>query len=388
MDATLRIEGWLDSPSLTLATEIRGRGNSTWNALKKPYRLRVARADVTEVLGMPADRDWALLANHYDKSMLRNAVALCLGSQLLRSTWTPRFQYAELTLNGSADGLYQVTEHLKVADHRLNLGDDSVDANDLAATFSIEMDKPITDPTTPEADKDPYFVTATYGQPYVFHADLVDEDDANYAAQQAAIKQHVDVMEAALNGPDFADPERGYAAYIDVDSMVDMYLLQELTRNNDAYHWSSSYLHRARGGKIVFGPPWDFDLALGNHTYMDNHLAEGWWTARSVYFHRAFQDPAFRAKVQARWTELKAMQPQLMLYVDQMAANLQAASANNARRWPLENNNTWGRPEGIANTTEAHVQHMRDWLTQRFTWLDAQFNGPNGGPPSDLTAIP
>ena len=52
----------------------RGRGNSTWNMKKKPYRFKMDKK--TEVCGMKKAKSFALIANYIDCSLMRNTVAL------------------------------------------------------------------------------------------------------------------------------------------------------------------------------------------------------------------------------------------------------------------------------------------------------------------------
>lgn len=68
---------------------------------KKPYRLRLGEA--ASLLGMPADRDWALLANYADKSLVRNRLAMELGLRFGLS-YSPRSQFVELDFNGEYEG--------------------------------------------------------------------------------------------------------------------------------------------------------------------------------------------------------------------------------------------------------------------------------------------
>jgi hypothetical protein len=55
--------------------EMKGRGNSTWYGVpKKPFRIKLE--EKSSLLGMSNDKNWALLANYYDKTLLRNITAL------------------------------------------------------------------------------------------------------------------------------------------------------------------------------------------------------------------------------------------------------------------------------------------------------------------------
>ena len=82
---------------------IRGRGNATWSYAKKPYRIKLDSK--SKILGMPADKDWVLLAEYCDKSLLRTTYAFEL-SKLMELPWTPHGYHVEVFLNGSYNGTY------------------------------------------------------------------------------------------------------------------------------------------------------------------------------------------------------------------------------------------------------------------------------------------
>lgn len=96
LNATVRILSDTGTELLQAPTEIRGRGNTTWGMPKKPYRLKFEQA--SSVLGMPAERDWALLANYADKSLVRGKLATEIGEQV-GFDYTPRSRFVELYFN-------------------------------------------------------------------------------------------------------------------------------------------------------------------------------------------------------------------------------------------------------------------------------------------------
>lgn len=346
--ATVAIDPVDDLPLFEATTSIRGRGNSTWELAKKPFRLKLG--EKSSVLGMPKDKDWALLANYADKSMLRNAVAFCLGS-MLEMPYVPRSHFAELTLNAQYQGLYQVTEHIKTGSNRVDIGaeDETLDSG-----FLIELDVRL--------DGD-YPFESPWGLPYIVKSDATEE-------QADAIATHIAEFEMALAGPSFTDPDVGYAKYIDVGSVVDFYIVNELMRNNDAMY-SSSYIYRPRGGKLIFGPLWDFDVAAGNiNNGNDNPV--GFWVANTAYMSRLLEDPAFVAKVHARWQELRPRMPALLAYIDEAASTLDAAQMRNFNVWDILSTSTW--PYGPVNYSYAgEIGYLKSWLTQRAEWLDTQW---------------
>lgn len=120
--------------------DIRGRGNSTWTMPKKPYRVRLT--DSTSLIGMPANRHWVLLANYSDKTLIRNDVAFEM-SRRVGLEYTPRSTFVEVWLNGIDRGIYQLTEHIRIADARVNIpeldeGDTAPDK--ITGGYLIEID--------------------------------------------------------------------------------------------------------------------------------------------------------------------------------------------------------------------------------------------------------
>ena len=104
---------------------IRGRGNSTWSFPKKPWKVKLNSK--ASLLGMPADKEWALLANYADRTLIRNIVAMKL-SEICGFSWTPRMRSVEVFLNGKYQGVYTLCEHKKVSSDRVDI--DLVGEND------------------------------------------------------------------------------------------------------------------------------------------------------------------------------------------------------------------------------------------------------------------
>ena len=106
---------------------------------------------------------------------------------------------------------------------------------------------------------------------------MVDPDDSQITTTQKNwLRSHINEFEAALYGPNFTNPDVGYAKYIDVDSWAETWLLVEMTKNIDGFRLST-YYHKDRCGKIEQGPAWDFNLSLGNGNYLQGAYPEGWY---------------------------------------------------------------------------------------------------------------
>ena len=339
--------------------QIRGRGNSTWDMPKKPYRLKLT--DKQSLLGMPSSKDWVLLANYSDKTLLRNKLALELGAAI-GMAWTPRTAFVELHLNNRYEGVYLLSENIKIARDRVNideLEEDDVAADRVSGGYLLEVDFRHDGHT---------MITATDQLPIVFQS---PEEPA--PAQEAYIKGYIDEFERVLHSADFADPVTGYAAYIDVDSFIRWFLVNEIFRNRDANMWSSCWMYKPRGGKLHMGPLWDFDIAAGNINYDDGYKAAGWWVHDGPWFERLFEDPAFAARVRQIWSEIEADQlPAMIQSIGSHAAALQQSQLNNFQRWPILESYVWPNAT-IPGSYPGEISYLNNWLSTRIAWMSGQF---------------
>ncbi|HSC67549.1 MAG TPA: CotH kinase family protein [Cellvibrio sp.] len=371
-------------------TEIRGRGNSTWDWEKKPYRLKLANS--TELLGMPASKHWVLLANYADKTLIRNDLAFMF-SRSLGMEYTVRSQYVEVVLNGVYRGVYQLAEHIRVAKDRVNIPelkvtDTAVDK--ISGGYLIEVDFRMgrnycVDNTwesfcvnNVNLERAATFcVDSTYGMD-PFCLDTPETLlDASWSAQRDYISKYIGDTEAALFSATFTDAQLGYAAYIDVDSAINYFLINELFKNPDGAT-ASFFLYKKRGGKLFFGPVWDFDLAMGNAGYGGLDLTSGWRTRNAPWFNRLFEDPAFAAKVKARWNSLKAegKLEYIFQYAQARATWLDKQQQKNYQLWSVTNIADWIRhgTHGGTGSYEAEVKELIRWQRERYQWMDTQLN--------------
>lgn len=361
LNATVTITG----PGAVAArpTRIRGRGNTTWEQPKKPYRLNLGTA-ASLVPGLPADRDWVLLANYVDPSMLRTLIAMDLGVAATPMPWTPRFRYVQLVLNGAWLGVYQLGEHVKTASNRVAITTAAAgDTTGLAVTggYTLEIDVRGYDAG------DPGFITPQ-GVKVVY-----DSPGGSVPEQAAYISGHVQAFENTLYSASWLDPTTGYARYVDMQSWASWYLINELSMNQDSWFYSSCKFYKVRDtadamGKLYFGPLWDFDLSMGRQSgNAAQRPPTGWHTRTGAkWFNRMLDDPAFRTVVQQRWTPIKArLAATTPSLIDAAAASIYYSQGRDQRAWT--NPAVTGRDDPAA---------IKAWLTARAAWLDANLPTP------------
>ena len=245
------------------------RGSSSQSFPKKSYALETQDSlgfnNNVPLLGMPVENDWILHGPYSDKTLMRNALTFQLGRDVGR--YTPRTRHCELLINEDYRGVYMLMENIKRDVNRVDIAtilpQDTI-GNELTGGYILKFDKFTGDfnggwnsPYPNEGGEETFIQ---------FHKPEIDELNE---IQQTYIQDHVTAFEDALAGPDFADSILGYEPFIDVRSFIDLYLINELSKNIDGYRLST-YFYKEKdsdGGKIVMGPWWDYNLSFGNADY-------------------------------------------------------------------------------------------------------------------------
>ncbi|GAA4315863.1 CotH kinase family protein [Mucilaginibacter gynuensis] len=341
--------------------QIKGRGNSTWGHPKKPYRLKFT--EKASMLGLTAAKNWVLLANYSDKTLIRTSIAFDLGAKL-GSNYTPDTRYVDVVLNGTYLGSYLMTEQVEVNPGRVEITElkkGNTSAEEITGGYLLEQDGRL--------DADYWFRTNKKDVPLTFKS-----PDAPAQAQIDYIQQYMNDFETALYSDDFANPTTGYAKYINTDSFINWFIVQEIFSNVDARDFSSIFYYKDRGGKLGMGPLWDFDLSAGNNDYSDSRHPTGWWIKEGPYFSRLFQDPAFRAKFKARWNAVRngAIQD-IFTDIDATSAKINLSQRQNFITWPILNKYVWPN-QFVMGTYPEEVKQLKKWLNERLVWMDGEIS--------------
>ncbi len=367
-----------------------GRGNYTWTLDKKPYKVNLGSK--ASLCGMAKSKKWALLANHYDRSLLRTTISLNLGQQLSGLAWTPHLVPVDLYVNGSYVGAYNLIERVEVDSSRVDideLKDNQTGANDvqpnLSGGYLLEWDYRA-DPAAGDA-----VVTVGPDQALVSLASPQNETDGTgvTTAQKSYISGYLNSANSALFSSGFADPVNGWRKYIDEASAVDYYLIQEYTKNLDSNMYTSVYMYKTRDsdagpGKLFLGPAWDYDTSLGDAAYEGGQGSTSGWYLRDqtdtyakqtvqsgkTWFDRLNEDSSFRAAVKARWQQLKPVFDGLPASVDQQAALIGKSAAANFSIW--DPNQRLEDVQVIKGGFSNEVAYLKTWIAGRTSWMDSQ----------------
>ncbi len=348
-----------------ISGKIRGRGNSTWKWDKKPYKIKLD--DKQSLLGMDANRDWILLANYADKSLIRNTLAYDMGRLMTNLVWTPHQYPVDLFVNGKYCGVYSLGEHMEVAKSRVDIEEHSTEVD---TDYFLEIGG-----MNPSGDINGvhYFHTdsrlvcfATYKSPD--YQEITSE-------QKKYLKDYFEKAEEAIKAGE------GYEEYIDVDSFVDWILLYELCYNTDGCFRRSCFMVKEKGGKIRMGPAWDFDFAFGNFL-ADNQQYNDWVTVgksdNDAYIKYNWctylmRSPEFCKRLEERWNELRdSLLDVAETTIDKYSELLDGSQQENFDIWRIwdERIGYQSRPCYKANSFEKQIQYLRDFLKKRAAWMD------------------
>lgn len=358
------------------------RGTSSLQFPKHSFSLKIkdeAGASLkASILGLPKDSNWILYAPYPDKTLMRDVLAYDLSRQIGR--YAPRTRYVEVFATRSEHklrrqtyiGVYVLEERIKRGKERVNIAKlEAADTAEPAVTGGYIFKK--------DHEKGPGGFRTSHG--LHFYYVNPKEKDLN-REQKAWLIGYMNRFEKALYGPDFKDPVRGYAAYIDPASFIDLHWIVELSKNIDGYRLSS-FLHKERNGRLKMGPIWDWNLSFGNANYSQGWMPEGWyWPLISnqdhLWFGRLFEDPDFQQQYADRWWQLRTNQfavSNLLAKVDALAGELQEAQERNFKRWRILGRPVW--PNWYVGRSFAdEVDWMKQWIEERVAWIDQQFPPP------------
>ena len=403
----------VDEPKIDVAMTVTEAGNVTYDGFagiefrgassqtfpKKSFGLETrdeAGEDLNvELLGFPEEEDWVLHGPFSDKSLMRNMLLYDLSRDI--GQYASRTKFIELEINDFYQGVYVFMEKLKRDDNRIdinNLKDDENTGEDLTGGYILKIDK-TAGSNLGEGYNDQNSFESNYGPPLANAGQkinfLYEDPDAEdiTAEQKNYISTYVAQFEDALSSDDFKDPNLGYAAYIDVPSFIDFFILNEISNNVDGYRLST-YMHKEKNEKLKMGPVWDFNLAFGNADYcsggetnvwayrFNERCADDFWMV-PFWWERLLQDPAFVSQLKERWNTLRGGQLanatiQAKIQGYRTTLDTSGAANNNFGIWQVFGTYIWPN-RFVGNTYEEEMEYFTSWIDDRLNWLDSAIGG-------------
>lgn len=344
----LQIYGEKAPESEVYELTVRGRGNSSFKMPK--YGLKLEFKDKVKLLGMPKNRDWALIANYGDKTHLRNYMMTRL-SEWLCAKYTPRMQFVELYLNRKYMGLYLLSESIKVAKNRVN-----IEEND--TTFLVEKE---------DSKKfDPPYVQSDNG--YYYH---IKSPKNPSPETEKLLLDHIKAFENFAMRP-YRYNSNEIVEWIDLDDYLLFYWVHEYSKNEDGNFARSVHFTWKKGEPIHFGPLWDFDLAFGNASREQNKAPEEWYIRRYRLNYYILQNSLVDSAAVVFWKEHRETFKALIDSVPLYRSIIDKAIENEYRRWPvMKNTENWALKDPYDSYDEA-VETMIEWMKQRYQWIDKE----------------
>lgn len=322
LQADITIEGKSMYPDLdNITTSIKGRGNSTWAKPKKPYRLKLDKK--SSILGLPTAKNWVLLANHQDYTLMTNAIAMKIGKQL-GLPFTNDIIPVDLTINGVYRGNYNLTQQVEIHENRVNVGDDGI---------LWELDSYF--------DEDWKFRSAAYKLLV-----MVKDPDMESSEQFDYWKTDFLNLENLISDKKF--PNNAYGSLFDKQQFVNFILVNMLVGNREILHPKSTFIHKTIGGKYTMGPLWDFDFGFGfseedDDTYFHYAntplLRDSDSKIGAVFYNRLLKDPEVKSIFMKTWNDYKSTKfDDLMNFIEEYAARIRESQKRDFEIWRVGNN--------------------------------------------------
>lgn len=407
-DSTITV---IDEDETEVLTEAKGkvkvRGNWTTTYPKKPLRIKFDKKQ--SMLGLNEGnefKNWVLLASFKDRSFLRDITGFTLGKELSPNYYTSDFKLVEVYVNEEYFGVYILAEQQEVKDERINI-DDAEKNSSTETGYLIEYDRyyEYEDEETVFELKHGSEVKDRNGEivsefniesnkGYAGYTIKNDLSETNYAAQRDYIKKYMqtlwDKCYAAVNDStkSEADVKAVIEQYIDIQSLVDTYLLQEIVCDPDLYITSffmTLDLSKA-DAKLTFQAPWDFDSTMGNkkHDANDQGVYAGvvGWDVNherrgtgNPWMMLLVNQPWFNEMVKTKWNEVKGsvfskVTNQITSLTSEYSANFEA----NYKTWPMKHNDEYRSEAAACKTQSEAATQLKNWLNTRKSSLDKGIN--------------
>ena len=370
------------------------RGSSSQSFPKKSFGFETKNSSYTQdkdysIGGFPSEEDWILYGPYTDKSLIRNKLVFDLSNSIGFKASNTKFY--NLFINDKNNGLYILMEKIKRDVNRVNIS--PFDQNSDKGGFIVKIDKPTSEGASCNTC---YNESFSFRSNYDTKGSISDESEIYFIYhypkpieinenQKKYIISTINNFETILAEDNFDFSENpNYLNFIDIDSFIDFFIINELTKNIDGYRLST-YLHKDSSGKLKMGPIWDFNLAFGNANYCQGNKATGWgYKFNSIcsgdvwqvpfWWDRLMESEYFKNKLKNRWVELRQVKLSNITINNLIDSHVKYLSNNdvineNFINWPIIGKWIWPN-SFIGNTHDEEITYLKQWIDRRLNWLD------------------
>ena len=379
-----------------IGIEIRGESSQFFD--KKSYGFETWDSQYNDLdvalIGFPEEEDWILYGPFSDKSLIRNKLIYELSNRMGR--YTTKTEFVELTINYEYKGLYIFMEKLKRDKNRIDISkleNADIDEELISGGYIIKIDKSdmedgsYTDYNSFQSQFDVFGnengdIRINFNYEYPKPGEI-------HANQKNYIKNYFYEFESSLASNNFKDPVNGFRKYIDEDSFIDFFILNELSNNVDGYRLST-YLQKDRNEKLVIGPIWDFNLSFGNADYCGGERYDVWcfkfnerclgdyWNV-PFWWNRLLEDEKFVDKLKNRWNQLRSntlSDNNILTLIEEQYSFLNNETDiinRNFNKWKIFGIYIWPN-SFIGNNYYEEIDFLKNWIKERTKWLDESIN--------------
>lgn len=329
------------------------RGNMTWaGGRKKPFALRLEHAE--DLLGMGKNKKWNLIANSQDKSLMKNEMFYQMAEEI-GLAYTPLAENVSLYVDGNYQGVYLLTTKISVDKNRVNLKKGDFLVN-WGAPNAVQKLTYTSDRWEPDSVTVPSY------------AELVwPENDTDTAWKQEFLQKLVTAIEDTGNDD--------YLEYLDIESMVKYYWVQEISLNSDAFYRSAYAYYKKDTGKLYMGPVWDMDMSNGSILTKEDipfNTPEGWKIRECGWYAALFEHEGFREAAGKAYFEdgIRDEMYQLLEDMEQEKKRLSVDGELNYRLWTSEI--IQYSLQYDVSSYEAHTDKEIEFYKRRIDWIDEQ----------------
>ena len=366
---------------------VRVRGNSTANLAKKPYKLKFNNKAKLLGKGYANTKKWTLLANHADKTLLRNALTSLMGKRA-GLKFNPAAKFVDLTVNGKYVGNYQLSDQVDVRPHRVNVVEQDyplTETSNISGGYLLEADgfkDFLSEWSVWGTDQTPTGFYTAKNVPVRIH---YPDDDEISRSQYDYIQSFIADFESRLFSQSFADPDLGYRPLVDSVSLANWYICTEVSANVDGF-FSTYFYKQQDDNRIYWGPLWDYDIAYNNDNRSDrggtnnterqlmkDYGYGGSGSGCRVWAHQMWNDPWFAQLINRRYQELvdDGLEQYLNEQLDSLTELLDASQQLNYKRWGISDRAL--RERVLYSTYDEYVQYVRKFIHTHTAYLTNAF---------------